>query len=122
MKEYIINRGLYSTDIERIMKKSLEQNKIDFVPEFPIRGSYIIDFAIPDLKIAIECDGKIWHKDKSKDKIRDYWLKKKGWTILRFTDKEIKKNINSCILIIMGVMKNDKDKSKSERNCTIINE
>ena len=93
---------------------------INITSQFPIRGSYILDFAIPKLKIGIECDGEVWH-DKRKDKIRDYWLKKKGWIILRFKGQEIKEEINNCINKIKEVI-NDKSKSQSNWNCTIINE
>jgi len=117
-----MNRGLYKTNIEIIMCEALEKEEIKVVPEYPIRGSYIIDFAIPKLKIAIECDGKKWHpRGNIKDRNKNYWLKKKGWKVLRFTDKEIKNNINDCIRIIKEV-KYDKNKSKSEGCCTIVNE
>ena len=90
----------YKTDIEIIMKDNLLSNKIDFVEEFPIRGrfGYILDFAIPELKIDVECDGCRWHpKGNKHDRNRNWVLINRGWVILRFTDTQIKNDINNCI-------------------------
>lgn len=93
-------RELYKTDIERLMAKALEEAKIEAVYGYPIRCKfgYILDFAIPDLKIDIECDGEPWHKDgNDHDRKRNWYLRNQGWKILRFKGKEIKNNIHTCI-------------------------
>lgn len=93
-------RQLYLTNIERIMEEALIRENISFVRQFPIRCKYgyILDFAIPEPKICIECDGEAWHlEDNSKDRKRDAFLMKKGWHILRFRGKEIENNIENCI-------------------------
>ena len=93
-------RGLYKTDIEQIMFDALQKEGIEVATQFPIRCKYgyVLDYAIPGLKICIECDGKHWHlKGNKHDKKRDGYLKSKGWTVLRFTDTEIKENIEQCI-------------------------
>ncbi len=95
-----MSRGLYKTDIERIMGKALEKEGIEVTYNFPIRCrfGYILDFAITDLKIDIECDGEKWHPEgNNKDRRRNGYLRSKGWTILRFRGKEIKDNTQSCI-------------------------
>lgn len=55
---------------------------LPFVPEFPVKN-YFIDFADPVLKIGIEVDGRRWHTDIDKDKIRQQELEKLGWIIYR---------------------------------------
>ena len=93
-------RGLYKTDIEEIMGKALEENGIEATYNFPIRSryGYILDFAIVDLKIDIECDGEHFHKIGNKrDNKRNWVLRKLGWKILRFRGKQIRENIDSCI-------------------------
>lgn len=45
-------------------------------------GRYYIDIAFPDEKIAVEYNGAIWHKDKSKDVQRAKNLAKMGWKVL----------------------------------------
>lgn len=93
-------RGLYKTNIEEAMAKALKDNNIDASYNFPIRckHGYILDFAIPDLKIDIECDGEVWHKiGNSRDHKRNWVLRKMGWKILRFRGKQILENIDECI-------------------------
>lgn len=95
-----MKRGLYKTDIERVMQRALKKERVEVVYNFPIRCKYgyIIDFAIPDKKIVIECDGEAWHKlGNSRDRKRDAVLRKLGWKILRFRGQEILNNINNCI-------------------------
>jgi very-short-patch-repair endonuclease len=61
---------------------------------------FVLDFAIPDLKIAIEADGEL-HKipeNKERDIKRDQKLSRRGWVILRFGENEIKEKVD----IVMG--------------------
>jgi len=95
-----MNRGLYKTNIEEMMAKSLQENNIESSYNFPIRSKhgYILDFAVVDLKIDIECDGEAWHKlGNSRDHKRNCVLRNMGWTILRFRGKEILENSDVCI-------------------------
>ena len=88
------------TDIEILMADALEENDIDAVEQWPIRSKhgYILDFAIPDLKIDIEVDGEAWHKKgNSHDRKRNWFLRGKGWSILRFRGKEIKEDVDKCV-------------------------
>ena len=86
------------TSIEIAMEKELTNQGIDFEQEYPING-FRIDFALPDIKLAIECDGDYWHSlpgIKEKDKRRDKALGKLGWTTLRFTETEINRSASNC--------------------------
>lgn len=58
-------------------------------------GSYRVDFAIPDVFIAIECDSKKYH-DSILDAERDVKLKKLGWTVLRFPSDKIITDPSYC--------------------------
>jgi very-short-patch-repair endonuclease len=51
-----------------------------FYPQYPV-GNLFVDFANPVARVAIECDGKEWHKDKERDKLRDEKLERIGWTV-----------------------------------------
>jgi DNA mismatch endonuclease (patch repair protein) len=78
------------------------------------------DIAITKYKIAIFCDGELWHGknwDKRKKTIksnRDYWvgkierniardnenerkLKNANWVVIRFWGEDIKKNLDMCV-------------------------
>lgn len=92
--------GIPLTTLEQIMYEMLwnmrYSMKLPFDPyaQFPL-GPYKADFAIPQIKLSIECDGDIWHKDptkKAKDQIRDATLAKFGWTTVRFSEGELKEN------------------------------
>ena len=80
------------------------------------------DIAITHHKIAIFCDSSFFHgrdyeNKKPVDQNREFWdrkirrnmdrdkevnrqLKEMGWTVLRFWDVDIKKNLDDCILTI----------------------
>ena len=109
-------RGLHKTDIEQIMEDGLKKLNINLTPQFPIRGSYILDFANPKLKICVECDGEAWHPEGNHyDRKKNYFLTNRGWIVLRFKGEEIKTDINKCLNKINEVierrLKDDKDKS-----------
>lgn len=76
------------TWIENRMKLLLDKLKIDYVFQYPILN-YDVDFAIPALRIVIECDGEYWHLDKYKDLERQHKIEKEGWFVLRYTGLKI---------------------------------
>jgi very-short-patch-repair endonuclease len=64
---------------------------------------YVLDGAFPVIKLGVEADGEIWHNNVNKiegDKNRDINLARQGWTILRFTDKEIEKQPRDVAAVI----------------------
>lgn len=80
------------TWIENRMSQLLDRLGIKYEYQYPIL-KYDVDFAIPALRIAIECDGEYWHRDKKKDLKRQHRIEKEGWFVLRYTGKKI----NQCI-------------------------
>ena len=108
-----------NTSIEVLLCKSLWHKGIRYrknVKTLPGKP----DIVISKYKIAIFCDGELWHgKDwKSRKKTiktnRNYWIPKierniardnendkklqnMGWVVLRFWGKEIKKNLVDCV-------------------------
>jgi DNA mismatch endonuclease (patch repair protein) len=110
------------TKIEVILRKALWHQGIRYkkndksLPGKP-------DIVISKYKIIIFCDGEFWHgKDwiTKKDRIhsnRDYWIPKiernmerdreidkqlmfLGWTVLRFWDSEIRKQLDVCVAAV----------------------
>ena len=53
-------------------------------------GLYFADVGIPSLNVDFEYDSSYWHQNKEKDKKRDNNIKKKGWRVIRVTDKEVR--------------------------------
>jgi len=88
------------TWIEERMANLLDRIGIAYISQYPILN-YRVDFAIPTLKIVIECDGEQWHKDKRHDRIRQRKIEKEGWFVLRYTGSKI----NKCIDEIEGELK-----------------
>jgi very-short-patch-repair endonuclease len=73
-----------------LIKRGYKEDK-DFVHLFQIEDHpYVLDFAFPNEKLSIECDGEPWHekcRNYEEEKLRDAYLRKKGWKILRFKFK-----------------------------------
>ena len=68
----------------------------DFHRQKPIL-EYIVDFYCNDLDLVIEIDG-CSHNDKyDKDKIRHTELEKRGLTVLRYYDGDVKQNLTSVV-------------------------
>jgi uncharacterized protein DUF559 len=67
--------------------------------EFQV-GPYFIDIALPCRKIAIEIDGAHWHQNKVREKRRNRYLRRNGWSVRHFPAKKSSKN---KILEYLGV-------------------
>lgn len=84
------------------------------------------DISIKKHKIAIFVDGEFWHgKDWHENRIdtnKDFWknkilknikrdelvnktLAEQGWTVLRFWENDVNKDIDDCIEVIMDISK-----------------
>jgi very-short-patch-repair endonuclease len=90
------------TETEKILWSELSLRKLDglrFRKQHPI-GRYIADFCNPSTKLVIEVDGEIHSSQKDYDKNRDEYLKALGYTTLRFSDKQIKENLEDVLAII----------------------
>lgn len=74
------------TPIESAMWHEIRSEGLPFWPQFPV-GKYMVDFADPIRKIAIECDGAAYH-DSSKDGLRDKALEQMGWTTYRIPGRD----------------------------------
>lgn len=95
------------------------------------------DFTLRTARIAIFCDGEFWHgKDWDIHKLdhkshQEFWipkiernmqrdcevneyLRKKGWTVLRFWETDIKKHPDECINEVLRAMK-QKDKETVDK-------
>lgn len=89
------------TSIEKYMANAMSDTDLPIVEEQYKIGTKRVDFAYPEQKLAVECDGYKWHKqDKEqieKDIERDKYLAKKGWRVLHFSGVQIRRNIEGCI-------------------------
>lgn len=74
------------TPIELGFWQDIRSQGIDMWPQYPV-GRYFADFADPEHKVIVECDGKHWH-DQARDEARDEHLAEMGWTVFRLSGAE----------------------------------
>jgi very-short-patch-repair endonuclease len=62
-------------------------------------GDYIVDFVCYDRKLIIELDGGHHNQDETKEKDikRQNWLIDEGFTVIRFWNSEVMRNINGVL-------------------------
>jgi len=85
------------TDAERLLWKHLRLRQIEgfkFRRQQPI-DDYIVDFVCLEKRLIIEVDGG-QHSEKSLyDSERDEWLKSQGFSVLRFWNHQVLKDIEA---------------------------
>lgn len=84
---YLVDWPSFFTPIENDAWCSIRYRGMVMYPQYPVLN-YFVDFGNPTLKIAIEVDGRQFHK-KEKDIIRDIELLKSGWKVFRITGSEM---------------------------------
>lgn len=126
------------TSIEVIMRKALWKESIRYRKNYTkLPGKP--DIAITKYKIAIFCDSEFWHgkdweflrKRLEKGSKGDYWVSKiqrnierdeeinkkliyLGWHVLRFWEKEIKKQTDICVQTVKEAIFNAKLNSEKD--------
>lgn len=80
------------------------------VPQYPVAG-YRVDIAVlaDSAKIAVECDGYAFHfstpDQAANDKKRERALIINGFTVIRFTGKEINEDAEACAGEVLTVLR-----------------
>ena len=70
-------------------------------------GNYITDFACPEAKVIVECDGPHHEDQKDYDDKRDEFLKSQGYTVLRsWNDDIMMRPLKTCDEIYWHCQKN----------------
>lgn len=67
---------------------------------------YFVDFAIPSLRLAIECDEAYWHRDKKRERKRQNRIENLGWKMVRFKAEEIQNDLVGCALKLVKCLNN----------------
>jgi len=91
------------TDAEQHLWRRLRMHQlgVKFRRQHPC-GSYILDFACIELKIAIELDGGQHGEMQIQDNLRAVWLEAQGWEVVRFWNNEVLRNIEGVLEKISG--------------------
>ncbi len=120
-RELIIERirngrfPFHHTKIEKIMFEEMNKRGFFFTSQYRLK-KFVCDFALPNQKIIVECDGDYWHANPgiynrenferlgkiqqekiTRDARKDEFLKKNGWIVMRFFETDIKKNVVECV-------------------------
>jgi len=79
------------TDIEAKVESVLKGLRIGYYSQYPTRTGFVLDFAVPSNRLAIEVDGPTHDtlKSHSRDAFRTLLLKREGWTVTRIHYSQI---------------------------------
>jgi len=106
------------TDVERKLWSRLRSNQLEvkFRRQVPF-GPYIADFISIKEKLVIELDGSQHYQENGiqKDKVRDQYFKKEGFTVLRFSNTEIIENVDGVIDMIWEILQKKKSINNPSR-------
>ena len=97
------------TDAELCFWKAIRRRQIgdiQFYRQRPI-GDYIVDFVSLSHKLIIEIDGSQHYESeyRIKDRQRDAYFNKLGYTVMRYNDREVLTDIEGVIEHLHGVIK-----------------
>ena len=104
-----------STLAEVILWDSCLKNKklgYQFNRQLPIQN-YIVDFACRKLKLIIEVDGYSHNFKIERDKQRDEILLSLGYKVIRFTEKDVRYDLNNVVRALQNEVVELEGKMKS---------
>ncbi len=90
------------TDAEKLLWKYLRQKQMEglkFRRQQPI-DNYIVDFICLEKRIVIEVDGGQHAIRKEEDIVRDEYLRRQGFQVLRFWNNEVLQNIRGVLEVV----------------------
>jgi very-short-patch-repair endonuclease len=94
------------TRAETLLWRYLKAHRIEglgFRRQAPMRG-YIADFVCHAARLVVELDGEShdFESRRRSDDARDAWLRSQGYTVLRFSNDDVLKNLHGVIETIRG--------------------
>ncbi len=106
------------TDAERVLWRRLRQRQLagcKFRRQQPL-GRYIVDFACLERKLVVEVDGGQHLERSTKDALRDQWLGKQGFAVLRFWDNEVINETGNVLETILSALQARRRESERHVN------
>jgi very-short-patch-repair endonuclease len=90
-----------ATDTEKRLWRGVREmlNEHRFRRQHPI-GPYIVDFACPARKLAIELDGGQHAEQQEKDAARTQDLARRGYRVIRFWNRDVIYNLPGVLELI----------------------
>ena len=92
---------VWMSPIEVALYEAMCREGLSPFPQFYIQG-YYVDFAFPDVGVAVEADGAAYHEGlrQQHDRKRDWILRRAGWTVKRFHGTTIYHRADNCAYVI----------------------
>jgi len=87
------------TPAEALLWQHLRANQLKgakFRRQMPI-GSYFADFGCPKSRCIVEIDGSCHEAKKTYDADRNRFMEGRGWTVLRFTEQQVRTDIDAVL-------------------------
>jgi len=80
-----------------------------------ISSCYKLDVANSTLKLGIELDGPSHHTPKARvlDKKKTDFLSGMGWTVLRFSNREVTNDLEGCVRTVLCTISKLKDSTRT---------
>lgn len=89
------------TDAERLLWSKIRRKQLKGFQFYrqKIIGNYIADFYCPELKLVIEVDGGQHYSVEGveNNRIRDAYMTEAGITVVRFSDRDVLKNLEAVM-------------------------
>lgn len=97
------------TPAEQILWRCLRNSQLDgmkFRRQHPI-GRFIVDFYCAQTRLVIEIDGDSHAEQVEYDQMRTNRLESQGYRVIRFTNIDVLKNLDTVLKEILEHSKND---------------
>ena len=65
-------------------------------------GAYVLDFAVPSIRLGIELDGGVHHAQQDDDDARAVVLAGEGYRLLRFPNQQVLTDLDGVIAEILA--------------------
>ncbi len=96
----------------------LDRLDVSYSKQHIINGKFVVDAYYPDQRIVVQFDGDYWHghpenfpqpdkrqKTRMKlDRSQDAYMRKCGYTIIRFWETDINQNLENCFQRLQSVV------------------
>ncbi|MDE1821193.1 MAG: DUF559 domain-containing protein [Euryarchaeota archaeon] len=89
-----------SSEPERILKQALDAAGASYAMHLGLPCQAIVDFAFPEVKLAVEVDGAQFHstpRQRSRDAFRTHRLHQLGWRVIRFDAERVMKETTAVV-------------------------
>ena len=93
-----LEAGPFDSPLEEQLHGELLRRGIDAQTGVSVAG-HRLDLAVGQggVRLDIECDGAAFHTDRDRDAARDRRIQAEGWTVIRFSGRELGRNLSGCV-------------------------